>query len=282
MRTVALERRACSNDPEWCSPPNASGSGLGSSSTCRQACHPQSLTRSTSWPRPGPHRSRSRRQGADDKPPARWARPPDAAFIARSMPRTFPTVPLCLLLRFLDEVAARGDRPPRNPSPRRDYGDLYTRLHEETAAETAVCGPRPCRPTPLFEERTTPSTSASPKELPPVRIRACVGRTAHPSEAVRLAVPGRSPARPRRRWLPPAFEENSVRLEPVPFCCVTTSTPARRRDYPARGGKVRTFRSSGHSTLRSADCLGCPWPGSRARAVLDPRAWGRTGRRQSL
>src|SRR5829696_5198686 len=148
------------------------------------------------------------------RPSARWAEAlPSPPFIAPSIPRTFPTVapvpaptlPWAKSPLVADEAASY----PIAASGRTEGSPTTT--SKRTAAETRGMRATPMsRPTPFSSrKRTTPSTAASPKALPPVRSRACVGRTAPtgprrsvsrvPGEEPRTSTPPTAPSWPSKR-----------------------------------------------------------------------------------
>src|SRR5918992_3490175 len=118
-----------------------------------------------------------------------------------------------------------------------------TTTSKRTAAETRGMRAAPMsRPMPLSSRnRTTPSTAASPKALPPVRSRAWVGRTAPtgPRRSV-SRVPGEEP-RTSTPTTAPSWPSKRTAVQPVaPSLCVAwpTSTPGtsqRLSSTPALG-----------------------------------------------
>src|SRR5687767_13744978 len=121
-----------------------------------------------------------------------------------------------------------------------------TTMSKRTAAETSGMRATPTsRPTPFSSrKRTTPSAAASPKALPPVRSRACVGRTAPtgPRRSV-SRVPGEEP-RTSTPTTAPSWPSKITAVQPVSASlCVAwpTSTPGtsqRLSSMPAL--RVRT------------------------------------------
>src|SRR5919107_418951 len=130
-----------------------------------------------------------------------------------------------------------------------------TTTSKRRAADTSGMRSTPIsRPTPFSSrKRTTPSTAASPKALPPVSSRAWVGRTAPtgPSRSV-SRVPGEEP-RTSTPTTAPSWPSKRTAVQPVtPSLCVAwpTSTPGtsqRLSSTPALG--VRTWGGFQHLPL---------------------------------